>query len=84
MCADEPFSAENIITFLRNQLLFGNEKEEHASNPIPYPEEEYLSGSIFLVNWTALKKQFIVAKSLVCEYDQNYSSEAIWSLSSID
>ena len=43
------------------QSKFGTEKSEREWNPIPYPEYEYLSGSVFLVNLAAPKKQYFKA-----------------------
>ena len=50
-----------------------NEKVKRTSNPITYPEYEYLSGSEFLVNIIGLNKQFAIVKSLVPENGHNSS-----------
>ena len=59
---NELLSTPKITTFLP-QSKFGTAKSERESNPIPYLELEYLSGSIFLVNVTTPNKQHFRAKS---------------------
>ena len=56
VCTHELLSTPKITTFLP-QLKSGNKKSEPESNLIPYPQEEYLSGSEFLVNLSAPNKQ---------------------------
>ena len=53
-CKNELISAPNIM-FLPNPT-FDNEKITRLSNEMSYPEQEYLSGSVFLVNLIARKK----------------------------
>ena len=48
VCTDELILTPKIIAFLP-QSKFGIEKSERESNPVPYPEYEYLLGSSFLV-----------------------------------
>ena len=50
VCNDELSSTPKIIAFLL-QSKPGYEKNEPESNPILYSEQEYLSGSGFLVNF---------------------------------
>ena len=57
-CREELLSTPNVITFLPNLLLPDNKKASHASNPIPFQEQKYLSGSAFLVNLRAPNKEF--------------------------
>ena len=49
---DELLSTPKIIAFIP-QSKFGKGKSDRESNPVPYPEQKYLSGSAFLVNLTA-------------------------------
>ena len=53
-CQQELLSTLNIITCLPNLAPPNNEKNEHELNSIPFEEYEYLSGSAFSVNLTAL------------------------------
>ena len=50
-------STPKIITFWPNPSP-GNEKLPFLSNPVPYPEYQYLSMCGFLVKVTAPNKQF--------------------------
>ena len=54
---DEFISTPKIITFLPNPPP-GDEKLPFLSNPVPYPEYQYLSKSVFFVKVTAPNKQF--------------------------
>ena len=53
--ADELISTPKIITFLLVSLPI--EKDVSLSNPMPYPEYQYLSISAFLVNLTDSNKK---------------------------
>ena len=66
-CTDYITSAVNIITFLPSPLPQENEKLLHSSNPVQYPEEEYLLASAILVNLTAPNDEF-----------RKISSQCIW------
>ena len=50
------FQLQKIIIFLP-ESKFWNKKSELESNPIPYLEQKFLSGSAFLVNLAAQNKQ---------------------------
>ena len=64
MCTEELLSTPNIIPFLPKPLPSGNEQLPLASNPIPCPEQEKLSGSEYVVNLTAPNKEFLNAPRL--------------------
>ena len=49
-CTEELASTLNVITFLWNPLQTDNRKVPQPPNPILYPKQGYLSGSIVLVN----------------------------------
>ena len=58
MCTDELIITPQIMTFLP-MLSSGNENSVHGSNPISQPLYLYLSGSVFLVSFTAQKMIFL-------------------------
>ena len=49
-CTEELASTLNVITFLWNPLPTDNKKVPQPPNPLLYPKQGYLSGSIVLVN----------------------------------
>ena len=65
-CADDLLATQNIITFLTNSP-FANKEDEHASYAIPFLEQEYLSGSAFLINVAASNKKSFNVKSALNE-----------------
>ena len=77
-CVDELLLAPDNTTLLSNSLPSHNEKDESTSNPIPYPDYGYLSGSTFLINWTAVKKKIVVAKLLVYMFGHIFSLSRIY------
>ena len=60
--AEKLSSTQDNITFFPNPSPFDNENFPRASNPMPYPEYDYLSGSAFLVNLPAPNKELLNAK----------------------
>ena len=67
---DKLLSTPKITLFLTQSKL-GKEKSKRESNP--YPEEEYLSGSVFTVNLTEPNKQAFKVNSAVksCDHLSN-------------
>ena len=63
ICTDELISAPKITTFFP-MLSSDNENSERESSPIPYPLYLNLSGSVFLVSFTAPNKQSFRVKSV--------------------
>ena len=59
-CTDKLLSTSEITTFLPYSLL-GSKNCERASKTIPQPLYPYLSGSAFLVNFTAAKNSHLAA-----------------------
>ena len=59
------------------QSTFGNEISERESKPTPHPEQEHLSGSVFIVNLTAPNKQSFRAKLAFKACDHLSNSQTI-------
>ena len=76
ICTDELLSTPKTITFLP-QSKFGSEKSDRESNPIPYSDEQYLSGSLLVVKLTASNKQSFKVKSAFKSGDHVSNSKTI-------
>ena len=76
-CTEELLSTPKITTFLPHSP-FDHENCERTSNPILQPIYTYLSGSAFLVNFTAVNKLLPSVKPAFKSLDHVSSSWAIY------